>query len=74
MSRKYTVLMLMIVMITLVVLIQGASIAQLPKCAQGFVYHDGCNICSCDLSKSGWACTKMWCGGITLKPAPCLCK
>ncbi|XP_011688439.1 PREDICTED: uncharacterized protein LOC105450344 [Wasmannia auropunctata] len=72
MSHKYIVLM--IVMITSVALIQGASIASLLKCAHGFTYNDGCNSCSCDLTIPNWSCTERWCGDITLKPPPCLCK
>ncbi|XP_011688438.1 PREDICTED: serine protease inhibitor 3-like [Wasmannia auropunctata] len=73
MSCKYIVLTLMIVMITSVALIQGASIAPLPKCTPGFTYYDGCNSCSCDVTILRWICSARWCGGITLKPPPCLC-
>ncbi|XP_018301549.1 uncharacterized protein [Mycetomoellerius zeteki] len=75
MSRKYTVLTLMIVMITLVTLIQGKSVAQLATCEYSFSYYNGCNTCLCDMFASAWLCTSRWCGdSVILKPPPCLCE
>ncbi|XP_012056945.1 PREDICTED: uncharacterized protein LOC105620045 [Atta cephalotes] len=74
MSHKYTILALMIVMITLVVSIQGELDTPLPKCEVGFSYYNGCNSCLCDLAESKWFCTTRWCGGVRLIKPPCLCE
>ncbi|XP_018358698.1 PREDICTED: uncharacterized protein LOC108758317 [Trachymyrmex cornetzi] len=74
MSRKYTILTLMIVMITLVVSIQGEADAPLPNCEAGFSYYNGCNSCLCDLVESKWFCTTRWCGGVRLIKPPCSCE
>lgn len=50
------------------------TVAEKERCEHGFTYYDGCNTCFCDQTVCGWMCTALWCGGITTKPAPCLCK